>query len=107
MPPPNRRRRSRQKNSTAYMTADERRAHELQTRMDLSLAEAGISVRSVNGLEDRGIHDVRTLLQQDRQQLLAIANLGTKTIKELVVAVSGLGLPVPESWTAPMPKSRS
>lgn len=98
MPPANRRRRNAHRDPTIHMTPEERRDYIRKQRMELSLSEAGLSVRSVNGLEEVGIYDVKTLLKQTREQLMAIKNLGEKTLDELISVIDGLDLEVPKDW---------
>lgn len=104
MPPANRRRRNAHIDPTIHMTPEERRDYIRKQRMELSLSEAGLSVRSANGLEEVGIYDVKTLLKQTRERLMAIKNLGEKTLTELITVVDGLDLEVPKDWkTKPKP----
>jgi DNA-directed RNA polymerase subunit alpha len=60
-------------------------------RLDLSLAEIGIAVRTVNCLEDAGIFTVADLLNRTPEQLLEIPNLGEKTLETIYVALEGIG----------------
>jgi DNA-directed RNA polymerase subunit alpha len=60
-------------------------------RLDLSLAEIELCVRTVNCLEDHGIFTVRDLLASTRQRLLEIPNLGEKTLETIYEALEKLG----------------
>jgi DNA-directed RNA polymerase subunit alpha len=60
-------------------------------RLDLSLAEIGIAVRTVNMLEDQGIFTVGDLLNRTPEQLLEIPNIGEVTLKAIYVALEGIG----------------
>ena len=100
MPPLNRRRRNVERDPTIGMTPPEKREYVRKQRVELSLSEAGLSVRSVNGLEEEGIYDVKTLLRQSKERLMGIKNLGEKAMSELKSVMLGLDLEIPDSWTA-------
>jgi DNA-directed RNA polymerase subunit alpha len=70
--------------------ADEK-ARDLSNRLDMSTAEIGLSVRTTNCLEERGIFTVHDLLQQTRDDLLSISNFGEKTLEEVYKALEGIG----------------
>jgi DNA-directed RNA polymerase subunit alpha len=63
----------------------------LQQRLDMSTAEIGLSVRTTNCLEERGIFTVRDLLNTTRDDLLSISNFGEKTLEEVYKALEGVG----------------
>ena len=52
-------------------------------RMELSLSEIDLVVRTVNCLEDHGIFTVADLLNSTPKQLLEIPNLGEKTLETI------------------------
>ncbi len=52
-------------------------------RLDLSIAEMGLSVRTTNCLEETGILTVRDLLNATPRRLLSISNFGEKTHEEV------------------------
>lgn len=60
-------------------------------RLDLSIAEMGLSVRTTNCLEETGILTVRDLLNATPRRLLAISNFGEKTLEEVYSALEVLG----------------
>jgi DNA-directed RNA polymerase subunit alpha len=60
-------------------------------RMELSLAETDLIVRTVNCLEEVGIFTVGDLLHSTPQRLLEIPNLGEKTLETIYVALEKLG----------------
>lgn len=64
---------------------------DLEEKLDMSIAEIGLSVRTTNCLEDHGILRVRDLLYQRPKDLLAIANFGEKTLEEVYKALEALG----------------
>lgn len=60
-------------------------------RLDLSIAEMGLSVRTTNCLEETGILTVRDLLNATPRRLLSISNFGEKTLDEVYDALAELG----------------
>ena len=64
---------------------------DLAERLDMSTAEIGLSVRTTNCLEERGIFTVRDLLNSTPDQLLSIANFGEKTLEEVYKALEKFG----------------
>lgn len=70
--------------------ADER-ARLQRDRLDLSIAEMGLSVRTTNCLEETGIFTVRDLLGATPKRLLSISNFGEKTLEEVYGALEELG----------------
>ena len=69
----------------------ENQADDLATRLEMSTAEIGLSVRTTNCLEERGIFTVNDLLHSTREDLLAISNFGEKTLEEVYRALEGVG----------------
>ena len=63
----------------------------LEDRLELSTAEIGLSVRTVNCLEERGVFTVRDLLHCTKDDLLGIANFGEKTLEEVFKALEEIG----------------
>jgi DNA-directed RNA polymerase subunit alpha len=66
-------------------------AKDLQERLDMSTAEIGLSVRTTNCLEEKGIFTVYDLLNCTRDDLLSISNFGEKTLEEVYKALEGIG----------------
>jgi DNA-directed RNA polymerase subunit alpha len=60
-------------------------------RLERSLAEIDIDVRTVNCLEDAGIFTVQNLLERTPKQLLEIPNLAEKTLETIYVALEKIG----------------
>ena len=60
-------------------------------RLDLSLSEIDLIVRTVNCLEEQGIFTVRDLLNRTPQQLLEIPNIGVKTLETVYAALEKIG----------------
>lgn len=66
-------------------------AQNLSDRLEMSTAEIGLSVRTTNCLEERGIFTVRDLLNCTREDLLGISNFGEKTLEEVYKSLEGIG----------------
>jgi DNA-directed RNA polymerase subunit alpha len=64
---------------------------EADDRLDLSLAEIDLIVRTVNCLEDAGIFTVRDLLNCTAKQLLEIPNFAEKTLETIYEALAKIG----------------
>lgn len=65
-------------------------AKDLQARLEMSTAEIGLSVRTTNCLEERGIFTVQDLLNATPEDLLSISNFGEKTLEEVYKALEGI-----------------
>jgi len=63
----------------------------LGDRLEMSTAEIGLSVRTTNCLEERGIFTVNHLLNCTREDLLSISNFGEKTLEEVYAALETIG----------------
>lgn len=79
----------------------EEEARSLNERLDLSTAEIGLTVRTTNCLEERGIFTVRDLLNTRREELLSISNFGEKTLEEVFKSLSKIGFDRPGRETKP------
>jgi DNA-directed RNA polymerase subunit alpha len=66
-------------------------SQDLSARLEMSTAEIGLSVRTTNCLEERGIFTVNDLLHCTRDDLLSISNFGEKTLEEVYKALEGVG----------------
>ena len=66
-------------------------AKDLRHKLEMSTAEIGLSVRTTNCLEERGIFTVEDLLNCTPQDLLSISNFGEKTLEEVYKALEGFG----------------
>ena len=73
------------------LSAQEEQARSLQQKLELSTAEIGLTVRTTNCLEERGIFTVRDLLHCTREDLLGISNFGEKTLEEVYKALERIG----------------
>ena len=63
----------------------------MQERLEMSTAEIGLSVRTTNCLEERGIFTVHDLLNCTPYDLLDISNFGEKTLEEVYDALNKIG----------------
>ena len=70
----------------------ENTAEDMAAKLDMSTAEIGLSVRTTNCLEERGIFTVRDLVNCTREDLLSISNFGEKTLDEVFLALESVGL---------------
>jgi DNA-directed RNA polymerase subunit alpha len=78
----------------------EEASRSLRERLEMSTAEIGLSVRTTNCLEERGIFTVRDLLNCNRDDLLSISNFGEKTLEEVFEALEQIGFPRQRSQSA-------
>ena len=69
----------------------EEESRSLHQRLEMSTAEIGLSVRTTNCLEERGIFTVNDLLHCTRADLLSISNFGEKTLEEVYGALESIG----------------
>jgi len=67
------------------------RQKEADDRLELSLAEIDLPVRTVNCLEDEGILTVKQLLNSRPERLLTITNFGEKTLEQVYEALEKVG----------------
>ena len=63
------------------------KSDELSEKLEMSTAEIGLSVRTTNCLEEKGIFTVHDLLNCTRSDLLSISNFGEKTLEEVYKAL--------------------
>lgn len=73
------------------LSAAEGQAKSMESRLSMSTAEIGLSVRTTNCLEERGIFTVHDLLHCTREDLLAISNFGEKTLEEVYKSLESIG----------------
>ena len=67
------------------------KSENLNDRLEMSTAEIGLSVRTTNCLEERGIFTVNDLLNCSPEDLLDISNFGEKTLEEVYAALETIG----------------
>lgn len=70
-------------------------------KLDLSTAEIGLTVRTTNCLEEKGIFNVRDLLNTSRAELLSISNFGEKTLDEVYKSLDAIGFSRPNRDVKP------
>ena len=66
--------------------------HELERKLNMSLAELELSVRATNCLESEGITTVRDLVIRTDEELLEVRNFGETTLKEVKQKLTERGL---------------
>ena len=69
----------------------EEESRSLLQRLEMSTAEIGLSVRTTNCLEERGIFTVNDLLHCTPSDLLGISNFGEKTLEEVYASLERIG----------------
>ena len=69
----------------------EEESRSLRQRLEMSTAEIGLSVRTTNCLEERGIFTVSDLLNCTPADLLSISNFGEKTLEEVYASLEKIG----------------
>jgi DNA-directed RNA polymerase subunit alpha len=69
------------------LSAADEQHRSMQQRLAMSTAEIGLSVRTTNCLEERGIFTVEDLLNSKPEILLGISNFGEKTLDEVYDAL--------------------
>ena len=74
----------------------------MKDRLKMSTAEIGLSVRTTNCLEERGIFTVQDLLNCTREDLLSISNFGEKTLEEVYKALDVIGFHRPSAKKRPL-----
>ena len=79
------------------------RQRQLQEKLQMSLAEVGLSVRTTNCLDEQGVSTVDDLLKCKRADLLNIPNFGEKTLEEVFAALEKLGFLRKERRTGDSP----
>src|SRR5205807_8750062 len=72
--------------------AGEQVDHELERKLNMSLAELELSVRATNCLESEGITTVRDLVLRTDEELLEVRNFGETTLKEVKLKLQERGL---------------
>src|SRR6516165_9330798 len=66
--------------------------HDLERKLNMSLAELEFSVRATNCLESEGITSVRDLVIRNDEELLEVRNFGETTLKEVKIKLEERGL---------------
>src|SRR5262249_7838918 len=66
--------------------------HELERKLNMSLAELELSVRATNCLESEGITTVRDLVIRTDEELLEVRNFGETTLREVKQKLAERGL---------------
>ena len=83
------------------LSQSEEHARSQKEKLELSTAEIGLTVRTTNCLEEKGIFTVRDLLQTTRADLLSISNFGEKTLEEVYKSLEAIGFCRPDNDVKP------
>ena len=83
------------------LSTTQEETRQMEERLEMSTAEIGLSVRTTNCLEERGIFTVRDLLNCTREDLLSISNFGEKTLQEVFLALESIGFCRPQRNKTP------
>jgi len=67
------------------------KTQQADTRLESSLAELNLAVRTINGLEEAGILIVGDLLKCTPEQVLDLPNLAEKTLATIYAALEEIG----------------
>ncbi len=73
------------------LSAEDEASRDRLEKLERSTAEIGLTVRTTNCLEERGIFTVKDLLNTTRAELLSISNFGDKTLEEVYRALEQIG----------------
>lgn len=73
--------------------------------LEMSLADVGLSVRTVNTLDKQQILTVGQLVSKTREQLLSLSNFGEQSIVECRQLMKQLEIDTP-NWNKPSRKKR-
>ena len=76
---------------TRIRLSPDHQSQPLEERLRMSTAEIGLSVRTTNCLEERGIFTVQDLLNCTPKDLLSISNFGEKTLEEVYSSLESVG----------------
>jgi len=60
--------------------------------LEMTIEELDLSVRSYNCLKRAGINTVEELVQRNEEEMMKVRNLGRKSLEEVQLKLSGLGL---------------
>src|SRR5438105_2086138 len=75
--------------------------HDLERKLNMSLAELELSVRATNCLESEGITTVRDLVIRSDEELLEVRNFGETTLKEVKAKLTERGLNLGMKFPSP------
>ncbi len=73
------------------LNAADQRQDDMLAKLEMSTAEIGLTVRTTNCLEEKGIFTVRDLLNCTPADLLSSSNFGEKTLDEVYGALESVG----------------
>ena len=86
------------------LSREEENLRLMSERLEMSTAEIGLTVRTTNCLEEKGIFTVNDLLHCTREDLLSISNFGEKTLEEVYKSLEKIGFPRPQRSAGRQPR---
>tara|TARA_R110002111_G_scaffold108086_1_gene166716 strand:+ start:4525 stop:4815 length:291 start_codon:yes stop_codon:yes gene_type:complete len=76
-----------------FLSDEEKEDRRLDQLLGTGLADSGMSVRTVNCLEEHKIHTIGDLIKLSQEELLQIPNFGDKTLQECIDLLDRLSVP--------------
>ncbi len=76
------------KNREILISQDDEKAHK---KLEMSIEDLDLSVRSYNCLKRAGIHTVQDLTKKTEEEMLKVRNLGKKSLDEVIKKIRDLG----------------
>lgn len=76
------------KNKEILISQDDEKAHK---KLEMSIEDLDLSVRSYNCLKRAGIHTVQDLTRKTEDEMLKVRNLGKKSLDEVIKKIKDLG----------------
>ncbi len=76
------------KNREILISQDDEKAHK---KLEMSIEDLDLSVRSYNCLKRAGIHTVQDLTKKTEDEMLKVRNLGKKSLDEVIKKIKDLG----------------
>jgi len=74
---------------------------------NMPIERLDLSSRTANALKRANITKVGEILEHTREQLLRIRNFGEKSLEEVLRALEGRGIPIPDTLRPPTPSRRA
>ena len=76
------------KDREILISQDDEKAHK---KLEMSIEDLDLSVRSYNCLKRAGIHTVQDLTKKTEEEMLKVRNLGKKSLDEVIKKIRDLG----------------
>ena len=68
-----------------------------ERKLDTTIEELDLSVRSYNCLKRAGINTVEELIKRDEEEMMKVRNLGRKSLDEVQQKLASMGLSLRQS----------